>query len=789
MRSIKKPQPQVMVASTRPPSVESVSGTSITFRAYYNVNSGLALRFSSLLCNFDVEFKDSVNVPPLVLSSQDSFLCYYASTNKKNTAIERMKQKLATGKSDVTAFIPNDKIKSVAAGAPVRKIKLINTRQSAPGSGISVKPMVSNAITKFAGNQGDANSFGIRQLSRDRKDPAHEINKLSFHVPIKSVMGGIVKLKQLKSIDPKFISFASSQIKRGSAAGVVELTTEDIRDAEASFTFTIDKSKLGIYRVNLRMTRGGNTSSIFYGAIVQDLSFDVDLLKAYSDHTIPTVPPTVQVSDNGPKRLITVKQRDKNGAFIKVFRRDTRDQSAGYVAIANVSAPFGQEVRITDRPEKLGQCIYRAISANEYGASSGVFESRVIAGIKQLRINQEPENVGIVAHETESGVRIRAFNIPTEVMSVALIRRNITLRRGTFDPVLGISGKALVSRSDFTNTALTFQDTPDRPRVTYEYKVRMTWKSGATTDSQKTAVVNFIGDRRTVSAGSISVSTPTVNESSVSFNIQAPRSGQTTDLIIQSLKSRGIDNLYLNELLQNRDRLSDLIAFEVLRFDKVTGENETFGVVSPGDFIDSADTQSAAGVGELIRGHDYIYQIRLLVRSTATIFKQSEVARSGQVSDNGYSTPARKFLSPDVLNRGTLASNADDKQTKLVDGIGEKPRMSGDMIAGSTSLVTAVEAKIPPDDDDIKNITAELGETNIIRWQVVPGTRPIDHIVIQADYNGVLAPHQSLHFSNSGEQVYKDEKLSASAGTLKYYLQIVYSDFTRSALFGPAQEV
>ncbi len=789
MRSVKRPQPQIMVASLRPPTVERVDGTTITFRVYYNIVPELAIRYNALQCKFQIKQETNLRVSPPILSTQDSFLCYYTATDKKNSAIEMMRNSLANGNSDLTAFIPNDSINAAVQGKPIKRIRQISTFQPKPGAGFAVKPMSSFAARLNTGNREDANTFGIRRMSRDKKDPAADINRIDFHVPIKSIMSGVSKLQQLKNVDPKLGSFANSQAIPGSVAGVVSLTADDITDSEASFTFSIDKSQLGTYSVTLKLTVGGNTSSVFYGAIIQDTAFSIDLLKAYSDHTLPVLPPVLQISDNGPVRLMTVKQRDRNASSVEVYRRDTRDPNSSFVSVASVSLLPGQEARLTDRPEKLGQCVYRAVAVNEYGAKSGIFESRVMDGIKALRISREPERVSIMAYEDNNSIRVRVFNIPTEVSAVTLIRRNITLRRSPFEIVVGTNGRSLVSNSDSTNTSALFQDFPTRSRVTYEYKVRLTWKNGVKSDTQLSAVVNFIGDKKTNSAESIIISQQNVKNTSVSFDIQAPRSGQTIDLVIQSLKSAGIDNLYLSELEQNRDRLSDLIAFEVLRFDKVTGQQETFGVVSPGLFIDDESTQAATGVGSLVRGHDYVYQVRLLVRSVATIFKQSQVQRTGQQAGKDYVTSARKFLSPNVLNRATLASNNADAQFDLVAGVNEKPRTSDDMIAGSTSLVTVVEAKISPDDDDIGGITVELGEVNIVRWNITDGTRPIDHIVIHADYNGVLAPLEALHFTGSGQQVYKDTKLSAAAGTLRYYVQIVYADFTRSALFGPAEEI
>jgi hypothetical protein len=65
----------------------------------------------------------------------------------------------------------------------------------------------------------------------------------------------------------------------------------------------------------------------------------------------------------------------------------------------------------------------------------------------------------------------------------------------------------------------------------------------------------------------------------------------------------------------------------------------------------------------------------------------------------------------------------------------------------------------------------------------------IEHIIVYADYNGQLAPLKFIHCSDKNESYYVDDKLTAPLEEIKYYLQLVYLDYTTGPILGPLKEI
>jgi hypothetical protein len=230
----------------------------------------------------------------------------------------------------------------------------------------------------------------------------------------------------------------------------------------------------------------------------------------------------------------------------------------------------------------------------------------------------------------------------------------------------------------------------------------------------------------------------------------------------------------------------------MLRFDTVTGLNESFGVIKTGLFQDNSKSQKAANVSPLISGRKYVYQFRLLVRAPGTIFSESRAAKTDLETGKSYSVSMKKFNSPTVLKKGRLSSTSSQLKIFPKSSLKIDPTVgsAGEMFQGRTSLTGEVIVTIPHIDTDIVDLSVE--ETvrgNIVKWKINEGFQKIDHIIIYAEYNGKRAPLRALHFFGNDYMVYLDDRLKASLTEVSYYVQPIFQNFSQGQLIGPVKEI
>jgi hypothetical protein len=433
------------------------------------------------------------------------------------------------------------------------------------------------------------------------------------------------------------------------------------------------------------------------------------------------------------------------------------------------------------------------IPLNELSISSGEFSSAVAPGTKSNKKKSEPDNLTLLATETSSGVKVSVFNVPTEVVTIRLVRKNLTTHESTFStPPDVIDGS--IRKLDKTTPNVEFQDRPSRVDAVYEYKVIMIDAYGDEKESQRRAVIHFSGDIEDQEGYSLYSSSLRIGDGgapNVSFQVDAPTSQASLDLIYSTLIDAGLDSLYADEIKSNKELFSKIVSLEVMRFDTVTGLNESFGVVKIGLFQDDSKSQRFANVSSLVSGRKYIYQFRLLVRAPGTIFTESSVDKKDLETGKSYAVSMKKFNSPFVLKKGTLSSTSKQLRVSSRASFKIDPAAGSarEMIQGRTALTGEVVVTVPHIDTDVTDLSVEeTPRGNVVKWKVSEGFQKIDHIVIYADYNGKLAPLRALHFYGSESMIYLDDKLKASLDDVKYYVQLVFQNFSQGQLIGPVKE-
>lgn len=742
------PQLQIFSISSKLHEVLSATDQDATFRIYFSFIPETAAEAGLTICKYSI-----TNGAPNVLSSQKE-LTPLTSKDILRKSRKSLPVIISKGLIDLTKFISND-VKNRSSSTSLRV-------KANPKSGVSTrdnKNLSSNVDRSVPFDMLD-------MLFRKQKDPANESNKTTNQELVESIISG-TKSSLTQNVSESTVT--------------LEKVTETTKDAY--FDVTIRKNQFSIKLITISCQ-------------FQTLSFKIDFEELYHLNTIPTEPPKLSVFNSGIKQIINLKQTDKFGKYVEVFRKNANTLNEGYTKFATLNLRKGESVKISDETNQINNFIYRAVSKNERSVTSGNFSSCYVKGRKihrEIHRNKAPDTSTILATEVPGGVSLKVFNIPKEIISIKIVRKNLTLNEKNFSLITTNNESSIFSISIETNS-VEFLDDSVRPSSIYEYGIITTDLYGSEKLSSHKSVIDFMGknyDEGDLSF-SVSLKNDTGSDQSNSFTFTISENENSLNSIYDSLISAGYDSYYINEIKQNREKLKDLFAFEILRFDTVTGENESFGAQQKLQFSDTSAQRRKNKVSNLKLGRAYIYQFRLLVRSYSSIISNSTMQRTDLETSKIHLVNMKKFTSPKVLKKGILASNALQKDAVFKSGYKLKSDAgaAGEFLQGKTSITSELMVTTGNSDTTLTPLTVQKSaKGNVLKWKLKLGDKMIDHIIVHADYNGQFAPLKFIHYSDKNESYYVDNKLTAPLEEIKYFLQLVYLDYTTGPTLGPLKEM
>jgi hypothetical protein len=775
-----------MKKSSALPEAIGSKGSSVIFRFYVDVDAESAIKNNVLFLEYQIVPDDILKVSTPKFSVKNSKNIYQIPA-LRSEKLERDENLIVyAGRVDITKYFPNDRVREIGKGSPIqtaRSVRLSNSRNSINA------PLLKSGVTKtIASRSGIVNKVYKTMAEHKKKDPAHEINARPSHAPLSKTLSGFRTTGDYNNADLHFESARLEMQKVGNTISSIERMNESVKFIAVPLDIEILESEVKRYSVVIRALK--NETSI------QRLDQIVDFSSVLNDAIVPSIAPKISVIDNGKGRKIGVKQLDPRAAGIKIYKKMLNKDSAvddSYELVSDLSAASGETFNISDSKLSLRQGIYRAVSYDALGRTVGEFSSAVIGKSRISKQRNVEDPVTVFAYETQSGMQVIVHNIPYSVISVRLLRRNLTTHEKKFsDPLISEKGSQIFVNSE--KTTASFLDRSLRPDSTFEYKVSLIDTRGNVYESQRSAISHFVGSKSLDESSSLTNQGYDINfdgsERTVTFQIDISSSKTTINQVYDILVMSGLDSQYLDEIKSNRELLNKITAFEIVRFDCMTGNVENFGVVTKGVFEDSSKTRKTHNISSILPGRKYVYFSRLLVRAPGSVFSQANVQRIDAETGKLYTTNLKKFNSPKTLRKGVLSSNVIQKRAISSTGLASDPSSStnDEMIAGMTSTTIAITVDVPRKDSEVKSVfvkNTQLG--NEISWSVFANDREIDHIIVHADYSGRLAPLRAIHFDGSQTMKFIDDVLSSEKIPVQYYVQIVYTNYDMSPMFGPAK--
>ena len=493
---------------------------------------------------------------------------------------------------------------------------------------------------------------------------------------------------------------------------------------------------------------------------------------------------------------IYLRQVDRVGTEIWLYRKilnpASPEVSGKYKLVRKIKASRKDRYRrVVDWVNNSSTCIYRAIAVGPRNRVSRAFKNSVTKPYRHSLVNkktvEELTHVSIFAQTEDDAVLVRVSNIPEGPSAIYVIADDLTRKPATrrindSSHIVGSEPEDQTHVINSDTTDITFKDTNVQHGHIYEYRCVMVYPSGSEIKSQITEVHEFFKqvteeEKIVVDLTGLAIQADGSANASISFDIEPSFTDTGMETIIGSLESAGAEKNFISEVQSDRSKLNNLLAFLVQRQDSISGETETFGVLSTGQFVDDQTTRKYTGVSEVKPGRSYRYIVRVLLRSAETIFDTALSEEIDLETAKKFKKKISKFMNPSTLRNGTLPSTGQSM------GRNQKSRFKPEdkFMQGRTGIEVAIDVEIPSFAPEVEGVVSQRVRTSkvLLHWTISGDQDDIDHFVIMAEIHGIKSTVGTCHnISYQGKYYFFDREVSSEPGTVKYSIIPVLSDYT-----------
>ena len=496
------------------------------------------------------------------------------------------------------------------------------------------------------------------------------------------------------------------------------------------------------------------------------------------------------------RNIIWIRQVDRVATEVWLYRKYLNPDSANYARKYELirKIPLTRKdryKRVNDWINNSSTCIYRAIPVGPRQRVSHVFRNAVAKPRRHRSLGkrsvEELTHISIFAQTQGDQVIVRISNIPEGPVALYITANDLSSKPTTrrFNDSQRIVGSEPEDQTQVVNSDtvdLVFEDTNVRHGHIYEYRCVLVYPNGNEIQSKITEVHEFYKEvseeeRIVIQLTGLAIQGDDSGNASVSFNIEPSFTDTGMETIIGALEAAGAEKNFIDELQSDREKLNNLVAFLVERQDSVSGETETFGVLSSGEFVDDVTSRRYTGVSSLQAGRSYRYIVRVLMRSAETLFDTALSDDIDVATAKKYQRKISKFMNPSTLRNGTLPSTGQSF------GMNPRSKMKSQdkFIEGRTGIESAIDADIPDFKPEVDKLNARKLGTNktLLLWSITGDQDDVDHFIVMARFQGVKSTVGTVHnLSYSGRYYFFDRELSGEPGTIEYSVIPVLADYT-----------
>lgn len=493
----------------------------------------------------------------------------------------------------------------------------------------------------------------------------------------------------------------------------------------------------------------------------------------------PRQPPRVFISaqQKQGKNILEIEQIDNFATRIKILRRkisniEVEQNNSKYENVAEI--PLTKDngsVKFIDNVGNSSTIVYRCISIGRTGIQSSEFTNVVAMPVKSAVSNKLNRSyaASLFVKTIEGGNSIVVTSIPVNVIAVAVMRKNLSIFEQKYSYINAQDKLKFVGPS-LGN--LSFLDSNVKDDTVYQYTCLLLYKDGTEAFSTASAIKKYT----TLSIGSVNVSVSNLevikdNSLDVRFELKSTINSNSLSQTYELLKKQKIDDLYTDELINERNQLQQLIAHYITRIDLTSGKEESFGVFTGSNFSDMT-VGKQNNVSKLQPGHKYRYVISTLTRDPETLLKDYRKSTSDTTTGKLYGFKPSIFRHPVTLKKGTIVT-----KESLMSNHPEDEFLHGN-IGNTHEIDVTFESNTPK----ILNANALKvnQETCLIQWTVDGSLELIDHFIIVKEILGHSSIVGKSHNNFSGKTIeFYDNITINDVGELSYKIIPVFCDYSR----------
>jgi hypothetical protein len=340
-------------------------------------------------------------------------------------------------------------------------------------------------------------------------------------------------------------------------------------------------------------------------------------------------------------------------------------------------------------PRTAGSVLFRVtpeIKSYEDGAFRRIANT-YYANLKSSYIERNVF-IPIMTYNRSGYIDVELHNIPKNITSVQIFKRNVSTKQREFYPILNEIGSQYEIEV-LSNNQVTVQlsDYDVRDENTYEYKAKIIYGPGEEYYTLNSSIIEYLKIDDVVK---LEIQEQD-NEGSFGFIVNVEKSLSAADRLFDQISSFGkqpknvdvssVSNpafqLFENELKQINSLILDAVLIRVTRFNCTSGETLNIGEFNV-EFNQNSSSKGTATVEDEFGskgGQKYIYSVQPFVRSVYELLvsinaklkqlsKQSPVAGKNiisqlvRITEEGIeSSVGSKYYSRSNYKRGTLQSN------------------------------------------------------------------------------------------------------------------------------------
>lgn len=514
------------------------------------------------------------------------------------------------------------------------------------------------------------------------------------------------------------------------------------------------------------------------------------------EFTVPDKKPLLMLKRQMPgKNTITVKQEDEFATAIIVERRflhPRENYPLPYETIKRVDIKFSDipaEIDDIVVNEGLGKYVYRAVSLGPLGQRGICVSHIVVPNINLPAHSRGLENSGRLNAFTSmclpDGILLKLSNYPPDTLGFFINKfplnspAAINMRPDIVE--VNESGTTVQLIQGNAGEPMTVLDRNVTDNLSYTYICQLKMPYGNIVDTAPTHIkflrmarsvpVNF--EIKQVAVNEISSSTAEQEDTNIkiSFEIDVTTTDAGIEEIIQTLSSSGVDGAFINELRQDRSRISNLAFTEITRVNLKTGFSENFGINREKYFVDSPDTRRARGISPVTRGDRFEYIVKLYLMSPESLFKSALTPTGINSSTDLRKTQSDAEFLAQKFARTYLGINDLPSESDLIENSSNNA-----ILRGFTGITKTTEIQTTPSQvslSEVRSVMSPLGH-NEITWRVLSGDPAIiDYYIVSSTYHGNTQPVGVVASNSSSQMIFYDRRFAGFVGDVLYSVTAV----------------